>query len=354
MPFEIVRNDITRMKVDAIVNAANEKLAPGGGVCGAIHKAAGPELAAACALLGGCETGSAKITSGYNLPAKYVIHTPGPRWFGGVIREKEKLYSCYQASLQLACEHGCKSIAFPLISSGIYGYPKEQAFRVASDAIRDFLMQDDCDPDLTVYLVVFDKSSMLAGSALYESIAEYIDDRYAEAHYIRRNRDESDYAAGYAPSMPESQPIFAEPAKKKKAPAKAKYTDAAPSSLEDALEMLDESFTQMLLRKIDEKGFKKDSDCYKGANIDRKLFSKIRSDMHYKPKKTTALALAIGLQLSLDETKELLMKAGYSLTHSSKMDIIVEYFIVNGIYTIQTINEALYRFDQPTLGGRIE
>lgn len=348
MPFEIVRNDITKMKVDAIVNAANEKLAPGGGVCGAIHKAAGPELAAACALLGGCETGKAKITPGYSLPAKYVIHTPGPRWSGGLIGEKEKLYGCYYNSLALARENRCKSIAFPLISSGIYGYPKSQAFRVASDAIRDFLMRDDCDPDFMVYLVVFDRSSLLAGSKLYANITEYIDDHYAEAHtdFSRRLEDNAP-SQGFAP--PDFAPMASAPAPK---PRMARYSMAAPASLEDALGMLDESFTEMLLRKIDEKGFKKDSECYKAANIDRKLFSKIRSDMDYKPKKTTALALAVALKLTLEETKELLMKAGYSLSHSSKMDLIVEYFIINCIYDIDTITEALYRFDQPLLGGR--
>ena len=339
MPFTIVRQDITRMQVDAIVNAANEKLTPGGGVCGAIHAAAGPELAVACIKLGGCKTGRAVITPGYRLPAKYVIHTPGPVWYGGLFGEKEKLASCYHSALELACKHGCKSVAFPLISSGIYGVPKGIAFRVASDAIQDFLMRDDCDPDLMVYLVVFDKKSLLAGSKLYANIAEYIDDHYADAFAKfdrRRGREDVDSCAGYAPDMP-CMP--------------APQPQAAPASLEDALDMLDESFSQMVLRKIDEKGFKKDSDCYKKANMDRKLFSKIRSDVHYQPKKATAMALAVALELSLEETQELLMKAGYSLSHSSKMDLIVEYFIVNGHYDIRAINDALYQFDQPLLGG---
>ena len=344
MPLHIVRQDITKMHVDAIVNAANERLAPGGGVCGAIHKAAGPALAIACVKLGGCKTGEAVITDGYDLPAKYVIHTPGPRWYGGLLGEKEKLQACYRNSLALACKKHCRSIAFPLISSGIYGYPKTQAFRVAADTIRDFLMDESCDPDLDVYLVVFDKSSMLAGSKLYAGITEYIDNHYADSHaFLRRSKEESaDGFAGYAPSAP----VSIEP------PVMAEACSCAPASLEDALDMLDESFTQMVLRKIDEKGFKKDSDCYKAANLDRKLFSKLRSDVHYKPKKSTALALAVALKLPLEETQELLMKAGYALSHSSKMDVIVEYFIVNGIYKIDTINEALYRFDQPTLGGK--
>ena len=331
MPVEIVRNDITKMQVDAIVNAANNRLADGGGVCGAIHRAAGPELLAECAALGGCPTGDARITRGYRLPSSYVIHTVGPVWQGGTHGERELLISCYRRSLELAAAHGCRSVAFPLISSGIYGYPKDQALRVAMDAIRDFLMAYDGDTDLLVYLVLFDRDSFRLSAKLYAGIAEYIDDHYVDEHPdLRRNK--LLYESVCADAMPLG----------------ASFMDR---SLEDALDMLDESFSEMVLRKIDEKGMK-DPECYKKANLDRKLFSKLRTDEHYKPHKQTALALAIALELSLPETKELLMKAGFALSHSNKADIIVEYFIQQQKYDIFEINAALYSFDQTPLGGR--
>lgn len=337
MPLEFVRNDITKMKVDAIVNAANNRLANGGGVCGAIHKAAGPDLLAECMTLGGCKTGEAKITRGYQLPCEYVIHTVGPVWQGGHAGEKELLVSCYRQSLELAKAHHCTSIAFPLISSGIFGYPKDQALRVATDTIRDFLIEND-DTDMLVNIVVFDKDSFRLSGKLYAGIAEYIDDHYVDEHAdFRFRRREYELMAPRcmeAPCRLDSAPV----------------PKTAPS-LEDALSMIDESFSQMVLRKIDEKGMK-DPECYKRANLDRKLFSKLRNDANYKPRKHTALALAIALELSLEETQELLMKAGYALSHSDKGDIIVEYFIRKAQYDIFEINQALYSFDQTVLGGR--
>lgn len=359
MPFEIVRHDITQMEVDAIVNAANNRLAEGGGVCGAIHRAAGPELAKECEALGGCATGDAKITRGYRLKCRYVIHAVGPVWQGGDHGEKELLTSCYQRSLALAAAHGLNSIAFPLISAGIYGYPKEQALRVAMDAIRDFLMSSDSD--LLVYLVVFDPDSFRISGKLYRGIAEYIDDHYAHAHTdaSRRLLGWEDMSAEAAASMPDHMPRASNPSAAPKASRRLlapvwRKTQAAPStarSLEDALEMIDESFSEMVLRLIDEKGMT-DPECYKKANLDRKLFSKLRTDKGYKPRKQTALALAIALELSLSETKELLMKAGFALSHSDKADIIVEYFIRQRQYDIFEINAALYSFDQVPLGGR--
>ena len=337
MPLQLVRNDITDMKVDAIVNAANETLLGGGGVDGAIHRTAGPKLLHECRTLGGCRIGQAKITRGYRLPAKYVIHTVGPVWQGGGHGERELLISAYRSSLELAVKYHCESVAFPLISSGVYGYPKDQVLRVAVDTIGDFLLQHD----LTVYLVIFDRASYTIGGKLFANIAAYIDDRYVEEHsdlLLEQNRR--------AQFLARSLPLFESDAAVAPVAAPSK---AVPASLEDALGQIDESFSQMLLRKIDEKGMT-DAQCYKKANIDRKLFSKIRSDIHYKPSKPTAMAFAVALELPLAEARDLLQKAGFAFSHASKFDIIVEYFITHGNYNIFEINEALFAFDQSLLG----
>ena len=339
MPLEIVRNDITKMKVDAIVNAANESLLGGGGVDGAIHRAAGTGLLAECRTLGGCKTGKAKITGGYNLPAKYVIHTVGPIYNDGKHGEKVLLESCYRESLALAKDHNCETIAFPLISSGVYGYPKDQALKVAIDVISDFLLGNE----MTVYIVIFDKAAYTISEKLFSDIAEYIDDNYVDEHTDYR-RESIRMNAPMAPC-----------AKRKKANIDfLEICDCKALPLEEDLDaklrQIDESFSQMLLRKIDEKGIT-DAECYKKANIDRKLFSKIRSDIHYKPSKPTALAFAISLELSLVETEDMLRKAGFALSHSNKFDIIIEYFISKGNYNIFEINEALFAFDQSLLGA---
>lgn len=333
MPFEIVRNDITKMEVDAIVNAANSSLLGGGGVDGCIHRAAGPELLAECRTLGGCETGQAKITGGYHLSCRYVIHTVGPVWHGGSFHEKELLTSCYRESLELAKAYHCESVAFPLISSGIYRYPKDQALKVAIDVISEFLLSNE----MSVYLVIFDKCAYQISSKLFSEIEEYIDDCYVQEH------SDSDRRRENVVFPRQSESAFADAVQE---------SCMMPSSeeLDERLRRIDESFSQMLLRKIDEKGMT-DAECYKKANIDRKLFSKIRSDIHYKPSKPTALAFAIALELPLDETKDLLMKAGFALSHSNKSDIIIEFFISKGNYNIYEINEALFAFDQSLLGA---
>ena len=345
MPLKIVRNDITKMAVDAIVNAANSSLLGGGGVDGSIHRAAGSGLLEECKTLGGCEIGDAKITGAYDLPCKYVIHAVGPRWIGGHMHERELLESCYKKSLQLALEHQCETVAFPLISSGAYGYPKDKALKVAVDAIGDFLLEHD----MTVYLVIFDKTSFQIGEKLFADIKEYIDDHYVDGHTDYRLEQTRMAAPQQAPQQADfAMPQMAEP---------LDYSvsfSMAPSSVQDDLDeklkQIDESFSQMLLRKIDEKGMS-DAECYKKANIDRKLFSKIRGDVHYKPSKPTAIAFCIALELSLSETKDLLMKAGFALSHSNKFDIIIEYFISKKKYNVFEINEALFAFDQSLLGA---
>ena len=332
MPLQIVRNDITKMKVDAIVNAANSSLLGGGGVDGCIHRAAGSELLAACETLHGCETGNAKITKGYRLPSKYVIHAVGPRWQDGKHQEPELLQSCYQTSLELAKEYKCESIAFPLISSGIYGYPKDQALKIAVDTIGAFLLENE----MTVYIVIFDRKAYQISGKLFADIAEYIDDLYVEEH--------SDNAAERCRRLKAMEEIVPD------AYDMAVPMEANAVSLEDALKQMDESFSEMLLRKIDERGMT-DAQCYKKANIDRKLFSKIRSDKFYKPSKPTVLAFALALELPLPEMEDMLMKAGFALSHSSKFDIIVEYFVERGNYNVYEINEALFAFDQSLVGA---
>lgn len=345
MPLQIVRNDITKMKVDAIVNAANSSLLGGDGVDGCIHRAAGPALLDECKMLGGCETGNAKITGAGKLPCKYVIHAVGPRWLGGTHGEKELLISCYRTSLSLARSKGCETVAFPLISSGIYGYPKDQALRIAIDTISEFLLEND----MTVYIVIFDKKAYQISEKLFSDIAEYIDDNYVDEHtdsyseHIRRQKAFADSAPIFESSLSENADAEFEP-------LASMPRAAMPLSLDDAIKQIDESFSEMLLRKIDESGMT-DAECYKKANIDRKLFSKIRSDKLYKPSKPTAIAFAIALELSLDETRDMLMKAGFALSHSNKFDIIIEYFIQHGNYNVFEINEALFAFDQSLLGA---
>ena len=336
MPLEIVRNDITKMPVDAIVNAAKESLLGGGGVDGCIHRAAGPELLQECRTLGGCRTGEAKITGAYRLPCRYIIHTVGPVWNGGKYGEREQLASCYRTSLALAQAHNCETVAFPLISSGIFGYPKDQALRVAVDTIGEFLLGSD----MTVYLVIFDRKAYQISGKLFADIAEYIDDHYVDAHTnTRRERLRGSFDL-------QSQPLSV-------------YEDAAPQyasasvasgNLDDLLAHLDAGFSETLLKLIDRSG-KKDAEVYKKANVDRKLFSKIRNNPDYKPSKPTAVAFAIALELSLPETRDLIARAGYALSASSKFDVIIEYFIRQKKYDIFEINEALFVFDQSLLGA---
>lgn len=349
MPIRIVRDDITKLKADAIVNAADSSLLGGGGVDGCIHRAAGPELLAECQNLGGCGIGDAKVTRAYRLPCKYVIHTVGPIWQGGNYGERELLACCYRRSLELALERECETVAFPLISSGACGYPKDQALRVAMETIGEFLLNHD----LTVYIVVFDKASYQIGGKLFSDIAAYIDQRYVDEHTDRaleRSRQQALAPMACPPPMyQEGMQTEAHGSELEKSRTLLAGI-AGSAGLNDALKQLDEGFSQALLRHIDQKGMT-DAQCYKKANTDRKLFSKIRSNPTYRPSKPTALAFAVALELSLDETEELLKKAGFALSRSSKFDIIVEYFISRGCYDVFTINEALFAFDQSLLGG---
>jgi O-acetyl-ADP-ribose deacetylase (regulator of RNase III) len=331
MPLQIIRNDITAMHVDAIVNAANVKLIQGGGVCGAIFETAGAkQLREECGRIGQCNVGQAVITNGYSLPAKYIIHTVGPVWQDGKHGEEANLRSCYINSLELAKTHHLKSIAFPLISSGTFGYPKDEALSVAISAIGSFLLKNDMD----VYLVVYSSESYQLSRQLFESISSYIDDNFVDSHWLTSKRAKEERLWSLRQSI-EMNVLMPEPAK---------------VGLKHAVDHVGETFTEMLLRLIDERGYS-DPYVYQRANIDRRLFSKIRSNPQYKPSKNTALALAVALALNLDQTHDLLARAGYALSPASRFDLIVQYFIQNGNYNIFEINEALFGFEECLLGG---
>ncbi|MDR7855477.1 macro domain-containing protein [Tissierella sp.] len=339
MPLEIIRNDITKMSVDAIVNAANMELKIGGGVCGAIFSAAGAEkLQDECSSIGSCDVGQAVVTNGYDLAAKYIIHTVGPIWQGGNENEAHLLRSCYINSLKLGLKYKCKSIAFPLISSGIYSYPKDQALQIAVSTIGEFLLKHE----MQVYLVVYDKNAIRLSEKLFTGIKRYIDDNYVEEHKsFNRSRELEQTVRYQLKRIEEKDLVYSEDF--------YMPTPEVKPQLKDVMAKLEESFSQMLLRIIDERGMT-DVETYKRANIDRRLFSKIRSDKDYNPSKVTAISFAIALGLNLDETLDLLGKAGYTLSRSNKFDVIIEYFIEEENYNIHEINEALFAFDQITLG----
>jgi O-acetyl-ADP-ribose deacetylase (regulator of RNase III) len=307
----------------------------GGGVCGAIFKAAGAlELQAACDKLAPIKTGEAVITPGFGLRAKFIIHASGPVYSQRNKEQNEQLLrAAYTNSLKRAVENNCISIAFPLISSGIYGYPKDEALQVATSAIQDFLK----DYDLEVTLVVFDKSSFAVSRELLGAVESYIDEHFFEKHQIKR-RQLIDAEKGALEEALEEEGIFSPKI------LESMQAPLARAGIDDFVDNLDEPFSMTLLRLIDAKG-KTDVEIYKRANLDRKLFSKIRTSRNYMPSKRTAVGLAIALELSLDETEDLLERAGYALSHSQKFDVIVEYFIVSGKYDIFEINEVLSSAD---------
>ena len=391
MPFQIIRNDISKMQVDAIVNTANPNPVIGEGADSTIHAAAGPELLKARQAIGALRPGEAAMTPGFQLPAAYVIHTVGPVWRGGLWGEARTLRRCYDRCLELAAQKGCKSIAFPLISTGTYRFPQDKALKIAQDAIRDFLKNQD----MLVYLVVFNREAFRLSEELYRNVASYIDEKYVEDlvrdHYhapslngyqtnrtsiredIGRNMPPEragrmeDRSTGSLPDLHDMDlcpPSAAKPAsrdlERHKAPARRlpslNLPDLQPKpkpkaqSLTSWLEQTDAGFSETLLQLIDRTG-KKDSEIYNKANISRQHFSKIRKNPAYNPTKTTAVAFAIALELNLEQTQDLIGRAGYALTRSSKFDLIVMYFIENKNYNLYDINDALFEFDQSLLGS---
>ena len=385
MAFRIVRNDITKVKADAIVNTANPEPVYMEGTDSAIYNAAGAErLLKERKKAGRIEEGEVAVTPAFDLDVKYIFHTVGPVWNGGNEGEREIVRNCYLNCLNKAKELELESIAFPLISTGIYGFPKADALLTATSVFSSFLAENELD----ITLVVFDNESFELSDKIYAGIDRYIDENYVEEktaeeyfgmasaaacgarmeplsaagaldeeaaedklpeeEFIQRQRERrrgllrNRFKASVEKmqpcndGMPAVQACAAMPAQKER-------------SLEDVVKNVSESWSESLLRLIDEKGFT-DTEVYKRANVDRKLFSKIRSNKDYRPKKNTAVAFALALKLNADETKDFLRKAGYAFSPSSVFDLIIEYFIENDVYDLMVINMALFEHGQTQLG----
>lgn len=329
MPFEIVRNDIVNMKVDAIVNTANPRPIIGAGTDKAVHDKAGARLLLARKEIGDIAIGTSKITPAFDLDANYVIHTAGPIWRDGKSGEEALLASCFKSSLRLAKEKECESIAFPLISTGSYGFPKPLALQIAVREISSFLMENE----MQIYLVVFEKQSFELSEKLFKSVSSYIDENYVS------DKTSLEYGTSKVRRFDYEEMLLRE--------SSYEITSKIPN-LDGMLNNLDKGFSETLLYLIDRTG-KKDSEIYKKANVDRKLFSKIRNNADYRPSKATAIAFAIALELSMDETDDLLARAGIALSQSNKFDVIVRYFIENKKYDIFELNSVLFEFDQPLI-----
>ncbi|MBR3339638.1 MAG: macro domain-containing protein [Lachnospiraceae bacterium] len=412
MPLQIVRNNIVNMDVDAIVNTANPEPRVGGGTDFAVYEAAGYDrLLKARRKIGAIAPGDAAVTRGYSLPVKYIIHTVGPMWQGGDQGEREILRDCFRNSLELSERKRCRTVAFPLISAGVYSFPKAEALDIAVSSIRRFLKTSE----MTVYLVVFGKEEYELSGKIFEGVTSYIDE-----HYVDRQR-QKEYAIDYCEGASEGDsngfrdrkslkaysgvasgrrkddaakqsrarnqhaqfdpytgkplylnessnadskvydekltlseetvPLAAPMQAQEMKPAQGYFgTSAKRRSLDEMVSSLGENFPEMLFRLIDERGMT-DVEVYKRANIDRKLFSKIRSKKGYQPSKKTAIALAIALRLNLDQTKDLLSRAGYALSPGSMFDVIVEYFITEEVYDIDQINFVLFDHHEQLLGA---
>lgn len=346
MPFKIVRNDIANVQADAIVNTANPLPVVGAGTDTAIHAKAGKELLSARERIGPIAVGEAAITAAYGLNASYVIHAVGPVWQGGIHREESLLRRSYDSALRLALENGCSSVAFPLISAGSYGFPKALALQIAIESFSAFLMEHE----MQIYLVVWDRTAFELSEKLFQGVESYIDENYIakKAHIMRRyettHRDERRFAVRNL--LPEQE--YTED--KCVAYMAAPMVASAPApGLDELLAKTDAGFTETLLKLIDRSG-KKDSEVYKRANISKQHFSKIRSNLSYRPTKATAVAFAIALELNLEQTNDLIGRAGYTLTNSSRFDVIIQYFIREKNYNMFDINMTLFKYDEMTLG----
>ena len=358
MALHVVRNDIVNMRVDAIVNTANPRPVIGAGTDAGIHRKAGPELLEARKALGNIRPGQAAVTPAFGLDAKYVIHTVGPVWRGGFFGEEKTLRSCYAVSLTLAAEKGCRSVAFPLIAAGTYGFPREKALRIAMAVCGEFLAEQDME----IYLVVFGEEAFRLSEKLFRDVSSYIDEHYVRETERReygfaprenRMRRVQEDRCGSTEEIP--APCAMEEVLEAQAPAlplcrpRPAFPQKKPETIGQLLTELDAGFSETLLQLIDRSG-KKDSEIYNRANVSRQHFSKIRNNPAYRPTKSTAIAFAIALELDLEQTRDLIGRAGYALTRSSKFDVIIMYFIEHKNYDLFDINTTLYEFDQSLLG----
>ena len=367
MPLYLVRQDLTKMDCDAIVNPSNPALEPGGGLDAAIHRAAGPGLLEACRRLGGCPVGEARRTQAFDLPCRWVIHTAGPVWRGGLFGERKKLAACYRSCFAMAQELGCATLAMPLIGAGSNRVPLELVLPVAVQTLENCLAQSE----MTVYLVVFDKEAYALSTRLRADVESYIDDHYAA--YVRTLTSFADRTlaskrpefpigreAGEAAAPPpcEAPPRNAAPRRQAKEAA-ALFEDGVCSMDHDgvidlprqplnAFLQLDEPFSVKLLKLIDQKGMD-DVACYKKANVSRQTWYKILNEKGYKPNKKTVLSFAVALELTLDETQTLLKSVGFVLSESSLFDVILMYCLTHGIYSVTQIDAILFQYDQETL-----
>lgn len=315
MPFEIVRNDITKMDVDAIVCNGNHRLEKSEGVSGAIFAAAGKQLTEECALLPSCDTSAAIVTRGYDLPAKYIIHTVGPHWHGGRYGEEEILRTCFKNVLNAARRYQCRSVAIPMISSGSYGFPKEIVLDIATEEIERFLSSH---PSMSVYLVVYSTTAAKLGEKYQKDIREYITNEEYRS-YTNANRTRM----------------------------YGRHERFIPGSVKDAAGIVAPGFRDKLFGYVELSG-RKWSSVYRRAGVGKAVASKIKTNPNYNPSKQTALAFAVSLGLSLYQTEDLLQSFGASFSPASISDNIVKYCILHGIYSIDKINDALDENGEPT------
>ncbi len=370
MPLLFQRNDLTKVQTDAVVLPANPFLEEGPGISRALFHAAGEEaLTAACQRLGRVDYGNAVMTDGFALPARYIIHTAVPYWIESDPNVPRQLYSCYKSSLELAAKSGLTSIAFPLLSSGRFSCPKNVALDIAINAIRDFMNSDKAEPnsrdivrslatepsEMMIYMIVYDEESFKAAVDFSCEVDEFISNTYVEERARGEKREEELVKTNA--SVPIVEPFKGFMLRNAEADDPDYEADAAVSANALFTDELDaiiagqtENFNDTLQRFISNSGLT-NKEVYFGANLTKQAFSRIVSGGGYTPKKSSILALAIGLKLNLKDTRYLLMKAGYALSDNTS-DSIVSYCIEHGIYDIDRINILLLVHDGELLGSK--